>query len=159
MTAIILLITFSAKVFVITNRQYQPMVDSLIRAAKKEILVVMYSASDKKFQELLSDAAERGIKVKVILDASCWNPDNSQKNWKFSKGLKGVDIYFDDPFTTSHDKLIIIDGMTTIVGSHNWSYSAINFNNEASVVIISRRVASAFKRHFNKILKKSSHAR
>jgi len=62
-----------------------------------------------------------------------------------------VKVYFDPPDVTSHDKMIIVDGKLSIVGSTNWSYYALERNNEASVLIHSEEVADYFIKYFEKV--------
>ena len=51
---------------------------------------------------------------------------------------------------------MVIDRYITIVGSTNWTYSALRKNHEASVIIRSRDVAVAFERKLEKIEKLSA---
>ncbi|MEK7290856.1 MAG: phospholipase D-like domain-containing protein, partial [Planctomycetota bacterium] len=44
----------------------------------------------------------------------------------------------------THNKILVIDNYITIVGSTNWTYSALKKNHEASVLIKSRSVAESF---------------
>jgi len=43
---------------------------------------------------------------------------------------------------------IVIDGMTSILGSHNWSASGLTRNSESSVLVRSQKVAGVFGRCF-----------
>jgi phosphatidylserine/phosphatidylglycerophosphate/cardiolipin synthase-like enzyme len=152
---------------VITNRDYFPAVIQLFEHAEKSIYVFMFSARiyieypDDVNWELMHGliaAKKRGVDVKVILDASSWNTDNTLKNKHMADSLKagGVEVYYDPLDVTSHPKLLIIDHRYTVIGSTNWSYYAIELNNEASVVIDSEPVAAAFEEWFNKNLDLSS---
>ena len=38
---------------------------------------------------------------------------------------KGVPVYYDDKDRITHDKILVIDNYVTIVGSTNWTYSAL----------------------------------
>jgi cardiolipin synthase len=49
---------------------------------------------------------------------------------------------------------LVIDEYITIIGSTNWTYSALRKNHEASVMIKSKSVALAFERKLKKIEKK-----
>jgi phosphatidylserine/phosphatidylglycerophosphate/cardiolipin synthase-like enzyme len=152
---------------VITNRDYFPAVIELFENAQESIYVFMFSARiyieypDDVNWELMRGlvaAKKRGVDVKVILDASSWNTDNTFKNKHMADSLTagGVEVYYDPLDVTSHPKLLIVDHRYTVVGSTNWSYYAIELNNEASVVIDSEPVAAAFEEWFNKNLDLSS---
>ena len=56
----------------------------------------------------------------------------------------GVPYVLDAPDISTHAKLIVIDELYTVVGSTNWSYSAITKNHETAVIIRSRQVAKSY---------------
>ena len=49
-------------------------------------------------------------------------------------------VVLDEEKTTTHAKIVIIDGRTAVVGSHNWTGSALSRNREASLLIDDRPV-------------------
>lgn len=49
---------------------------------------------------------------------------------------------------TAHVKIMVIDGKHVFVGSHNWTESALSYNNEYSVLIHSRQVAEEIIEYF-----------
>ncbi len=164
---------------VLNNRDYFPAVEEVLNQAEGSIWVMMYSAryyteppkyarnythgEDQPYSDtnlLLEDlieAAKRGVEVVVILDSSDWNKENTQENRLFAKRLKkgGVKVFFDHPQVTTHDKLILVDDDLTIVGSTNWTYYALEENNETSVVIKSGEITRAYRRYFQRIKEKS----
>ncbi len=99
----------------------------------------------------LIDAKKKGLKVKVILDESVKDFDGSVLNTKAYQRLleNGVDVRFDSPYKITHVKLIVIDGYITILGSHNWTLTAFQLNNESSVLIKSKRLAQDFITYIN----------
>ena len=152
---------------IITNRDYFPSVYKLLEDAQKSIYIFMFEARiypdypndvNEKLLNALINAHERGVDVKIILDASSWNRGNTLKNKQFADALKekGVDVYYDPLDVTSHPKLLIVDHRFTVVGSTNWSYYALEKNNEASVLIDSEPVAKGFEEYFRKTLSLSS---
>ena len=150
----------------ICNRKYFSQVRSLISEAKQSIYIVLYisryyqkypdSSSNRLIKELIS-AAKRGVDVQVILDQSDWNEKNTAENRATAKILNegGVQVWLDDLQQTSHNKLIIIDGRYVVIGSTNWSYYALDKNNESSVLIDSPELADVFKKYFEKVKTKS----
>jgi cardiolipin synthase len=52
--------------------------------------------------------------------------------------------------------MIVIDRRYVVVGSANWSYSAMEKNNEASVIIDSPKLAEVYIKYFEDIKKKSA---
>ena len=170
----------AADVMVLSNRDYFPEVHELFQQAQSSIDVMMFSARYytgkpsfageiehvtgtpwSNTNVLLDDlvaAVERGVRVRVILDSSNWNESNTELNGKFGQLLLagGVAVYMDDPEITTHTKLILIDDSLTVVGSTNWSYYALETNNETSVLIRSREVNRVYKEYFSEVLAHST---
>jgi phosphatidylserine/phosphatidylglycerophosphate/cardiolipin synthase-like enzyme len=149
------------------DREFFPAANSLLKSAGKSIDVVLYqgrfyfhypaSTSNALICDLI-DAAGRGVKVRVVMELADWNFENTEENRDVAQVLagSGVEVYYDDPEVTSHTKLLIVDGAYTVVGSNNWNHYALDANNEANVILNSRRVAGVFTRYFEQILDKST---
>ena len=146
----------------IPNQLYYPAVHELLRQAEKSIHMVMFemfyyekypeSLENQLVQDLI-DAHERGVNVEVILEQSTWGriTRRNKREGGFMLSQAGVKVYFDSRSKTTHNKLIIIDERYTIIGSTNWSYYALEKNNEASVLIDSIPLAKSFLEEFNRI--------
>lgn len=151
------------KIVPIINKQYFDVVSKEFENAEEEIDVVMYQMkfyetnnSVRKLEDLFIQKAKEGIKVKIILDQSEWQgkiTSLTKENQKTADYLKenGVDVKFDSLKTTTHDKLLIIDDETVVIGSHNWGYSALTRNNEASVMIKDKEIAEYYKNYFDNL--------
>jgi phosphatidylserine/phosphatidylglycerophosphate/cardiolipin synthase-like enzyme len=149
------------------NRDYFGVVHELLTGASKSIDVIIYQgrfyfqyplSTSNTLVSDLADAAARGVKVRAILEEADWNPGNSEDNHDLWNILSqaGVETYFDPIGTTSHSKLVVVDNKYAVVGSMNWSYYALDKNNEASTVIESDKVAGDFDKYFDKVLATSS---
>ncbi len=159
--------SYPADVIPLPNRDYVPKIHQAFKNAKKSIHVAMFTmryypdypndANSIIIGDLIA-AKKRGVDVKVILDASTWNISNTVQNKRMGDSLSraGIDVYYDPLNVTTHDKMIIIDSEIVIVGSHNWSYYALERNNEISVMIKSKEAGKAFERVFDEILKHST---
>lgn len=141
---------------------YYPQVHQALITARQSILCVMYLADiDKKYNRgweynLVNDligAHRRGVDVTVIFDQNIkfWEGKNKgrkpeRKSSEAYELLKknGVPVYYDNIERVTHTKALLIDNYITIVGSTNWTYSALKKNHEASVMIKSKSVAEAF---------------
>ena len=157
----------NARVKPIYNREYLPALHEVLQNAKKSINIAMFTfryypnypndANSVIIGDLIA-AKQRGVDVKIILDCSDWNRSNTLQNKMVGDSLKkvGIDVYYDPVDVTTHDKLIIVDDSITIVGSHNWSYYALERNNEASALIVSPEFARQYKEHFMDILRLST---
>jgi len=168
-------------VTVLSNRDYFPVVHRAFQEADSSIKVMMYVAryytekprhapQDVEHEPgahwsntnvLLDDlvaASQRGVDVLVILDGSSWNEGNTELNEDFGKLLveSGVKVYMDDPEVTTHAKLILVDDDLTVVGSTNWSWYALDQNNETSVLIQSAEVNQVYRGFFSEVLASST---
>ncbi len=152
---------------ILNNRDFVPKVIELINNADSVVNVVVFEARyyeshpegvNRYFSKALIDAAKRGVKVTLILDASTWNRGNTIKNYKYAEWIRpyGIKVYFDDPEVTCHNKLVMVDHTYTVVGSTNWTFYAFEKNNESSVLIKSPEVTKGFEDYFNDILHTSS---
>ncbi|MEM4293468.1 MAG: phospholipase D-like domain-containing protein, partial [Thermoplasmata archaeon] len=104
----------------------------------------------KTLVNILVAKAKGGLEVKVFLDTDPSNQMITSNNTLTAQYLRnnGVQVKFDSPGTTTHTKLIIIDSRIVIVGSTNWSYSALNKNHEANVAIIDEKLAEKYEEYF-----------
>jgi len=96
----------------------------------------------------LVNAKNRGVNVTVIIEYrthSGYMNDNLEAYNYLS--ANGVNVKLDNRSVTDHLKLVIVDGYIVYVGSHNWSESALYYNHETSVKIVSEEIAQTFKQY------------
>ena len=159
----------TTKIMALDDRAYYPVAMEKINAAKKSIHIVMFEMvwygdpntdqrNVSKLGKALTEASERGVDVKVILENG-WsyggfeykNIASYDKNWTNYLEKYGVHVKCDWSNQTTHDKLIIIDDYVVIVGSTNWSQSALNYNHEANALIESKAVATEYENYFQNL--------
>jgi len=151
-------VTSGTKVELLEDGDYFARARSLISRANSTILVMMYAmkydpkeVGDPVNQLLLGlvEAKGRGVEVRVLVD------DVTAKSYPQSLSyLKehGVPVRLDEsPKVTTHVKLVLIDGNYSLIGSHNWTESALKYNHELSVLIESGSVYEALEGYFNGI--------
>jgi phosphatidylserine/phosphatidylglycerophosphate/cardiolipin synthase-like enzyme len=148
----------------IPNRLYFDKVHSVFTEARKTIYIIMFSmahypeyplAHEARLLSALIDARKRGVEVRILLESG-GNGDLAYQNKQTGDYLSKFDITvkYDSREITTHDKLIIVDSRIVVVGSTNWTYSAIDENNEASVVIYSESVGLKFQKYFLELWRK-----
>jgi len=152
------------EVEVVTDKEYFQVVHRTLREACHSIQVMMYkigyyekypdSPSNILIKDLI-DASGRGVEVKVILDVSDWNQKVTRDNKNTGRVLSkyGIEVGYDPLSINTHAKLVIIDGIITILGSTNWTYYSLDHNNEVSVLIKSKEVAQKLSDYFQTIWK------
>ncbi len=137
------------------NRDYEQKVLELINFAQYSIHIAMFVMKryDKGVNELIDALCEKalsGVDVKVILE---FDYDSSVVRtntpaYEYLK-LNNVQVRKDPIGICTHTKLIIIDGEKVIIGSTNWTYSALYENNETSVLIEDKDFARECENYFN----------
>lgn len=143
----------------ITNRDYYPQIRDLIKLSKEYIYFAIYVAKIEGYNQVsmlideLVNAKERGIEIKILLDSSSYDNNLNISNNAFADSLKkyGINVKFDDPDTTTHCKFGIFDGKKAIIGSTNWTYSALEKNNEVNVLISDIEIVEELKKYFEKL--------
>jgi hypothetical protein len=151
------LVGYDQQIAVLTDTDYFPTTLASINNAKSSIYLLMYmieirdeNSSDPVYQltEALVAAHQRDVKVKVVIES-----EKSKESMKAFEILKnaGIDVAFDDPYYFTHDKVLVIDGSISIIGSHNWSTGALTRNHETSVLIRSKEIAEELISHIRHV--------
>ena len=144
------------------NRDYFPALIKAIDNARKEIVMSFFLFKTNGYRKNYPDrllnnlirAAERGIKVKILLEiGKNSNSLINKNNMETAKRLKngGIDVYFDSLHTKTHTKVVVIDRRYTFLGSHNLTNSALKYNNELSIFIDSTKVARETLNYINSL--------
>jgi len=104
-----------------------------IDGAESTLDIEMYVFSSRDVVEALEEAKDRGVNVRIILEKNTISNDNADI---FSElAAKGFLVrYASEDFKLTHSKFIIRDGKEVLVGSHNFSNSALFHNREASII-------------------------
>jgi len=112
-----------------------------IQTARKTVKVQAYSFTAAPIAKALTDAAERGVQVQVVVD-------HSQLTERYSVidflQRRGVLVLVDSAHAIAHSKVIVIDGEVVITGSYNFSKSAEERNLENLLVIRDRTLAAPY---------------
>ena len=90
-----------------------------------------------KIRDALIRAATRGVKVRVYLERSGYDDKLNKTNRKVADQLTagGVRVIFESPKTTTHNKMVVVDRRYAIIGSHNFTQSALKYNHELSLLV------------------------
>lgn len=141
-------------VTVINNRDYTPAVMTLFASAESSIVMTAFQArfyedypgsDSNNLCDALVAAAQRGVSVTFLIDTedSDWNGNNAQ-NEDFARRLAegGCAVYYDNADHVSHTKLIVVDGLASVISSVNWSHYALTSNNECAVIVWGPAIAA-----------------
>lgn len=121
-----------------TVPRYYVTVISAIRSAEKRVTAsAAYFVPTRDEIEALTDAARRGVDVRLLL------PDRSDSPMSIAVGhshyaelLKaGVNIYETHDLVL-HSKTVVVDGVWSVVGSSNFDHRSVIFNDEVDAVVL-----------------------
>jgi len=134
------------------NRLTYFMYISAIKNAKSFVhLTTSYFIPDKQFVDTVTDAARRGVEVKLIL------PGVSDSKLAFYASRSryedllesGVKLY-ERRSRMLHAKTAVIDGAWSTVGSTNLDLLSFQYNNEINAIILDTDFADAMEDLFNR---------
>lgn len=115
----------------------RPFIYRMLREVRRNISMTMaYFAPDDPLIAGLCKAAQRGVRVRLMLPGRCDVPIVRLCARSFYETLMsaGVEIY-ERQGVILHAKTMVVDEQTSIIGSTNLDYRSIEFNCELSAII------------------------
>lgn len=103
-----------------------------IREARSQVLVMAYEFTSDPIEQALLDAKRRHIDVRVVLDKSQTKPDRRSARL-FTQA--GIPVVIDAQPAIAHNKVMILDGVSVITGSFNFTLSAQTRNAENVLIV------------------------
>jgi len=128
-----------------------------IKGAKREIIIQNpYLLPDDDALQALAEAVRRGVDVKVMVPASGATDTpivQHASHHRYGALLQAGIRIFEYKKTLIHQKVIIVDGVWSCVGSTNFDRRALQLNDEVSMGVLDAGLASQLKTVFNDDLK------
>lgn len=116
------------------DSQIRPQLLNLIHNAKSEIIAAVAWFTDTKIFNALQQAQTRGVKIQLLTQN---DEINAKARFNLDDlALQGAKIWLWDTalLGTMHDKFMVVDSNTVMVGSYNWTYAAANHNKENAII-------------------------
>jgi len=131
---------------------------SLIKTAKKSLCITSpYFLPDRSARAALSEAAQRGVRVR-ILTAGPWidHPVVRKLSRRSSRQLlhAGAEIFEYQP-SMIHAKLMTVDGQWNVLGSTNFDHRSFALNDEVNLAVLDPQLAQTIDGDFDEDLKQS----
>ncbi len=127
-----------------------------IAAAEKSIdLEAAYFVPDELTSKALIASRHRGVRVRVLVPGQHIDSDSVRLASKAGWGellMAGIEVYEYQP-TMMHNKLLIVDGVMTSVGSTNFDGRSFRLNDEASLNVYDTTFAARMTEVFESDLK------
>jgi DNA uptake protein ComE-like DNA-binding protein/sugar-specific transcriptional regulator TrmB len=150
-------------VIVLRGENYHRWLEEVINKAERSIDVAMFYMSLPKDQEhpvrrLIGALARKlsdNVKIRVVLDKDRESdPYKSHViNGKAAHHLSGagIDVRLDQEDRVLHSKLVIVDSVVTVIGSHNWTDGSFGSYDDLSLGVMSATYARELEERFDGI--------
>jgi len=131
-----------------------------ISAARREIIIQNpYMLPDKEAIKAFADAVARGVDVKVMVPATSATDSplvQHASHHQFGRLLQlGVKIWEYKP-TLLHQKIMVVDGVWSCVGSTNFDDRSFQLNDEISMGVVDPAIAAGLRAAFANDLRHAS---
>jgi phosphatidylserine/phosphatidylglycerophosphate/cardiolipin synthase-like enzyme len=107
--------------------------------AHEEILMQAYLLTSRKIVGALRKAQQRGVDVRVLLDAGQLASMPAAQKQQIVLRDSGIAVWGETNYTNAHNKVIVIDAgtadATLITGSYNFTWSAQHKNAENVLIV------------------------
>jgi cardiolipin synthase A/B len=123
--------------------QYYVTLLTAIRTAEKSIKVTSaYFVPTKQEMEGLTEAAKRGVDVRLLLPGRSDSPLSlAVAHARYAELLEaGVKIY-ETNNVILHSKTVVVDGVWSAIGSSNIDHRSVIFNDEVDLVVLGSATA------------------
>jgi len=117
----------------------------LINNSKKYIYIPTFLLTEKRIAQSLINAKNRGVEVKIIVDALNASVKHTKHN---DLRFAGIDVKTENYAGKMHSKSMIIDDEYVVIGSMNFSNSGENKNDENIIILHDSKLAKFYKKFF-----------
>ena len=132
-----------------TSRYYVTLVSAIRSAEQRVWLTTAYFVPTLEEKEALTEAAERGVDVRLMLPANSDAPQAVAvaRSHYYDLLEAGVRIFEIDDVIL-HSKTVTIDGVWSAVGSSNFDHRSVLFNDEVDAVVLGEKTATGLETVF-----------
>lgn len=123
-------------------------ISAQLNGARQHIDICVFTISDNRLSDVILDAHQRGVQVRIISDNHKQHDAGSDLGWLMDKGIT---TRFDRTPDHMHHKFCIVDGITLINGSFNWTRSASERNQENIVISQDVSLLAQFQQQFESL--------
>ena len=128
-------------------------------ASARERLFIQnpYFIPDAELVEMLGRAVQRGVDVRIMVPGPVTDSAvvKHAGHYHFEELLRRRVRLFEYQRTLLHQKVMVVDGLWSLVGSTNFDDRSLDINDEASVAVLDRGVAAELAAAFERDLQDS----
>lgn len=130
----------------------------LISSAHRSLDIAIYSLTRDNIVNAIIEAEARGISVRLITDRE--TSQNEHEQMELSRLLhNNIPIKINTHKGLMHLKMTIVDDKSVTTGSYNYTDAATYNNDEVLVIIHDNRIATDFRKEFNRMWNSSKNFR
>jgi len=144
------------------------LINATLTKANNSVDLALFVFSEQKIADILEQESQTGVKIKALIDpnfafqyysegldllgvALGRNCRYEKDNNPWEKPLKTVGIPSLPEGDKLHHKFAVIDNLTIITGSHNWSNAGNHTNDETLLIINNPLITQHFNQEFNRL--------
>ena len=136
--------------------QVADLYSTLINSAEKSIRILPYlPVFDKDMTDAIRRAVDRGVDVQIVMPMDSRGYAEAGVRYLLPKLTDtGADVYLslvDEEHPMLHEKLMVVDGRYSVIGSSNVNYRSMQFAHEISLVLDDEDLASFFLDHIEEL--------
>lgn len=120
---------------------------TLINSAHSTLLIEAEEMNDSGIEQSIASAAQRGVRVEVILPAPHGSSSDSNSQGIDTIKQGGVAVR-EDSHLYMHAKIIVVDGKKAFVGSENISTQSLDQNRELGILVSDTGVLHTLQQTF-----------
>jgi cardiolipin synthase A/B len=126
------------KLIVMPDDTIEPIL-AAIGAAAKSLRIKMFSLSDRRVLSALLKAHKRKVKIRILLNPARHSGELQNRGARTMLLDAGIDVLDTNPaFTVTHEKSMVVDDATAVIGSLNWDPE--NFAETREFAVISNHL-------------------
>lgn len=112
------------------------------------VKICVFTISDDHITNAIMSAHKKGREIKIITD--------NDKSFDIGSDIErlaqeGIDIKMDNTPNHMHHKFMVVDDVSLLTGSYNWTQSAARYNHENIVVTKEGGVVKSFLKEFSQL--------
>ncbi len=130
----------------------------MLHAAEERLrIATAYFAPDEEFLQTLTDTADRGVQVQLVLPGPHADKRVCQlaSEAVYARLLQGgIEVLSFQP-SMLHQKVLTLDGYAAVVGSSNFNRRSLDHDEEVVLVILDDEIVATLDRHLDDDVKRS----
>jgi len=130
------------------SKTYENGIEKLIKNARRHIYIPVFYLTHKELSEQLIKAKNRGVEIKIILDATAARNKYSMHTYLRENG---IDVKVENFGGKMHAKSVIVDDEFIVSGSMNLTKAGNDKNDENTIIIKNKKLAIEYKSYFLKL--------